>query len=237
MSRPSTPPCRTLNWPAYDKALKRRGSLTVWFDPDMAWAAEPAGKRGRQPVCSDAAVQTCLTMKLLFGMALRQTTEFVERLLRFVGLDWDVPDFSTLSRRQKTLAVNIPHRESQGPLHLLIDGSGIKVEGEGGWNARKHGDQDVPSAARSTSGSMRKHWRFGQSRSGDNSVRGWGQSNRKLICATESRRSLRRNGVRRARGGRGVEGPRHRGRCQGKAAGRSRRRPSPPPRSAPPPRR
>lgn len=42
------------------------------------------------------------------------------RLLRLVGLDWSVPDFSTLSRRQKTLAVSIPYRGSKGPLHLLI---------------------------------------------------------------------------------------------------------------------
>jgi len=105
----------------------------------MAWAAQPTGKRGRQPVSSDAAVQTCLTMKVLFGMALRQTTGCVESLLSLIGLDWEVPDFSTLSRRHKTLAVNIPHRGSQGPLHLLIDSTGIKVEGEGEWNARKHG--------------------------------------------------------------------------------------------------
>jgi hypothetical protein len=64
----------------------------------MAWAAKPTGKRGRQPVYSDAAVQTCLTMKVLFGMALRQTTGFVESLLCLIGLDWEVPDFSTLSR-------------------------------------------------------------------------------------------------------------------------------------------
>jgi hypothetical protein len=44
-------------------APKRRGSLTIWFDPDMAWAAKPTGKRGRHPVYRDAAVQTCLTMK------------------------------------------------------------------------------------------------------------------------------------------------------------------------------
>jgi hypothetical protein len=59
-------------------------------------------------------------MKVLFGMALRQTTGFVKSLLRLVGLDWTVPDFSTLSRRQKTLAVNIPYHGSKGPLHLLI---------------------------------------------------------------------------------------------------------------------
>tara|TARA_R110002096_G_C14547673_1_gene718977 strand:- start:454 stop:1284 length:831 start_codon:yes stop_codon:yes gene_type:complete len=105
----------------------------------MRWDAVPTGRRGRQQTYSDAAIQTCLTMKVLFGMALRQTTGFVESLLRLVGLDWSVPDFSTLSRRQKTLAVNIPYRGSKGPVHLLIDSTGIKVEGEGEWNARKHG--------------------------------------------------------------------------------------------------
>jgi len=96
-------------------------------------------------------------MKVLFGMALRQATGFVESLLRLIGLDWAVPDFSTLSRRQKTLKVNIPYRGSDGPLHLLVDiepvsatGSseparGIKVEGEGEWNARKHGGTKRPS--------------------------------------------------------------------------------------------
>ena len=80
----------------------------------MAWAAIPTEKRGRQHVYSDAAVQTCLTMKVLFGLALRQTTGFIESLLGLIGLDWDVPDFSTLSRRQKSLAVNIPHRGRRG---------------------------------------------------------------------------------------------------------------------------
>jgi len=127
------------SWPAYNEALKQRGSLTIWFDSDMAWVPPPTGKRGRQPQYSDAAIQTCLTMKVLFGMALRQTTGFVESLLRLVGLDWAVPDFSTLSRRQKTLTVCIPYRGSQGSLNLLIDSTGIKAEGEGEWHARKHG--------------------------------------------------------------------------------------------------
>ena len=139
MSRPTPPTYKTKNWPSYNKALKRRCSLAIWFDPAMTWEAAPTGKRGRQRDYSDAAIQTCLTMKVLFGMALRQTTGFVESLLRLAGLDWDVPDFSTLSRRQKTLKVNIPYRGSDGPLHLLVDSTGIKVEGEGEWNARKHG--------------------------------------------------------------------------------------------------
>ena len=147
MSKPTPATYKTTNWPAYNEALKRRGSLTIWFDPEMKWDAAPTGKRGRQQTYSDAAVQTCLTMKVLFGMALRQTTGFAESLLKLVGLDWTVPDFSTLSRRQKPLAVNIPYRGSRGPLHLLVDSTGIKVEGEGEWHARKHG------------GSKRRVWR------------------------------------------------------------------------------
>lgn len=63
MSRPTPPTCKTRNWPIYNAALKRRGSLTIWFDPAMTWEAAPAGKRGRQPDYSDAAIRTCLTMK------------------------------------------------------------------------------------------------------------------------------------------------------------------------------
>lgn len=138
-SRPTPPSYRTRNWSDYNAALKKRGSLTIWFDPDMDWTPPPSGKRDRQQSYSDAAIQACLTMKVLFGMALRQTTGFVESLLRRIGLDWSVPDFSTLCRRQKALAVNIPYRGSLGPLHLLIDSTGIKAEGEGEWHARKHG--------------------------------------------------------------------------------------------------
>ncbi|MCH2078635.1 MAG: IS5 family transposase, partial [Rhodobacteraceae bacterium] len=138
-SRPPPPTYQTRHWPAYNEVLKRRDSLTIWFDSEMSWDAAPSGKHGRQQNYSDAAIQTCLSVKGLFGMALRQTTGLVESLLQLVSLDGTVPDFSPLFRRQKTLAVNIPYRGSKGPLHLLIDSTGIKVEGEGEWHARKHG--------------------------------------------------------------------------------------------------
>jgi len=139
MSKPIPPTYKTTNWAEYNAALKRRGSLTIWFDPQMAWQAAPSGKRGRQQAYSDAAIQTCLTLKVVFGMALRQTTGFVESLLKLASLDWLVPDFSTLSRRQKTLAISISCQKLAGPLHLLIDSTGIKFEGDGEWRARKHG--------------------------------------------------------------------------------------------------
>ena len=78
-------------------------------------------------------------MKVLFGMPLRQTTGFVESPLRLAGLDWKVPGFITLCRHQMTLNASIPYRGGSGPLQLLIDATGIYAEGDGEWNARKHG--------------------------------------------------------------------------------------------------
>lgn len=138
---------KTRNWAEYNLSLKRRGSLLIWFDPEMDWEATSSGRRRRQQTYSAAAIQACLTLKVLFGLPLRQTTGFVESLLKLVGLDWSVPDFSTLCRRQKTSSVAIPYKGSAGPLHLLVDSTGIKAEGEGEWNARKHG------------GSKRRLWR------------------------------------------------------------------------------
>jgi hypothetical protein len=130
---------KTRNWAEYNHSLKQRGSLSIWFDPEMVWEAAPSGRRGHQQAYSDAAIQACLTLKVLFGLPLRQTTGFVASLLKLVGLDWSVPDYSTLCRRQRTLSVAIPYKGSAGPLHLLIDSTGIKAEGEGEWSARKHG--------------------------------------------------------------------------------------------------
>ncbi|RYH01017.1 IS5 family transposase [Salipiger sp. IMCC34102] len=135
-----------MGWPV-SRHLKRRSSRTIWLDPKMKSKAASTGKRSRQQTYSDAAVRTYLTIKVLFGVALRQTTAFVENLLKLVGLEWKVPDFRSLLRCQKALAVNIPYRGSRGALHLLVDSTGIKVEGEGKWHARKD------------SGSKRYLWR------------------------------------------------------------------------------
>lgn len=75
---------------AYNDALKRRGSLLVWLDKDMVWFAPKAGHNGRPPVFSDAAIQFCLMVKVLFGLPLRQTTGMVGRILKMAGLDWPV---------------------------------------------------------------------------------------------------------------------------------------------------
>ena len=133
MSQPRKPRYRTTNWKQYNAALKARGSLSIWLDKRMAWFAAASGKRGRSPKFSDAAIQFCLTLKNLFGQALRQTTGLVESVLKLCGLSWPVPDFSTLCRRQLDLNVQIPYTRSKAGLHLLVDSTGIKFLGEGAY--------------------------------------------------------------------------------------------------------
>lgn len=106
---------QTKNWPSYNTALKQRGSLLICFDLETVWVHPPSGQLGRQQRFSDVAIQACLTLKVLFGIPLRLTTGFVGSLLRLARLDWAVPDYSTLSRRQKTLNVNLPYRGDTGP--------------------------------------------------------------------------------------------------------------------------
>ncbi len=139
MPKPAPPKYRTNNWREYNAALQARGSLLIWLDKDMAWFAAPTGKRGRSPTFSDAAIQFCLSIKCLFGLPLRQSIGMVESLLKLAGLDWPVPDFSTVSRRQKHLRVVIPYQRSRDGLHLLVDSTGIKMLGEGEWKRKKHG--------------------------------------------------------------------------------------------------
>lgn len=141
MTKPSSARYRTTNWSRYNAALRKRGSLLIWLDREMTWLAPHEGRPGRPPVFSNAAIQLCLSVKVLFKLPLRQTAGMVASLLRMAGLDWPVPDCSTLCRRQKTLSVQIPYRRGDGPLNLLVDSTGIKFPGNGEWQARKHGVQ------------------------------------------------------------------------------------------------
>lgn len=91
----------TRNWLSYNTALKQRGSLSIWFDPEMSWRAFATGKRGRQPEFIQAAIHVCLTMKVLFGVPLRRMARFVESLLRLAGRDRKVPGLHPPGNRRE----------------------------------------------------------------------------------------------------------------------------------------
>ncbi|UIK14127.1 IS5 family transposase (plasmid) [Rhizobium leguminosarum] len=125
------------NWPAYNESLRQRGDLNIWVkDEALAlWTARRRTSRGGQPKYSDLAITLCLTLRVVYGLALRQT----QGLMR-IGFDIAVPDFSTLSRRSKGLALPSTkcRATTSGPVHLVVDSTGLKVFGEGEWLENKH---------------------------------------------------------------------------------------------------
>ena len=101
------------NWSAYDRALVQRGDITVWLAPDAiaTWEAVGVGTRGGQRQYSDLAIETALTLRLIFHLPLRQTEGFLTSIFRMLGAG----------------------------LHLLVDSTGLSIVGEGEWAAVKHG--------------------------------------------------------------------------------------------------
>ena len=118
---------KTTNRAAYNAALKSRGSLTILLDRDMQCLAVPNGRRGRQRVFSETAIQFCLSIKCLFDLALRQSLGLVESLLRLPRLDWPVHDYSNISCRQQSLRVQLQYRHQWRKVHLAIDAHTFEV--------------------------------------------------------------------------------------------------------------
>ena len=61
---------------------------------------------------SDSVIELYLTLKSLVNLPLRQVTGSVPRLIKLAGLDWPVPNYTTLCRRRKTLVVELGGRAS-----------------------------------------------------------------------------------------------------------------------------
>ena len=96
---------RVANWAAYNQALVRRGDVTVWVSSDAiaAWTPGRSGRRGGQRRYSDLAIETALTLRLLYHLPLRQAEGFLHALFGMMRLNLSAPDYTTLSRRSQYL--------------------------------------------------------------------------------------------------------------------------------------
>jgi len=129
------------NWPSYDRALIGRGDVTLWVSPEAiaSWAPAGVGTRGGQRQYSDVAIETALTLRLLFHLPLRQTEGFLHSLFGMMGLQLAAPDHTTLSRRGQRLDLPRARVPTRRGLHLIVDSTGLAIMGEGEWARAKHG--------------------------------------------------------------------------------------------------
>ncbi len=132
---------RVGNWAEYDRALVRRGDITLWISSGAteAWTPAPSGRRGGQRKFSNLAIETALTLRLVFKLPLRQAEGFLRSVLSLMAVDLEAPDHTTLSRRSQHLDVELHRIPANGPINLIVDSTGLSIVGEGEWAAAKHG--------------------------------------------------------------------------------------------------
>jgi hypothetical protein len=131
------------NWAVYEADLRRRGSLTMWITEDAisAWHAAPRATPGGQATYSDGVIETCLMLRTAFKLPLRQAEGLMLSVVELLGREMAVPDHTTVSRRAMSLPSIAEVQVPNGPLHVLIDSTGLKVYGAGEWLVEKHGQK------------------------------------------------------------------------------------------------
>jgi len=122
---------RITNWHDYNKALKERGNITIWFDDKAikSWYAKHNGKPGKQKIYSNTAIKTAGVIRLVFHLALRQAEGLMRSLVKLMNIDLNIPDYTTVSRRLRNLPAMLRTINHKQGTHIIIDGSGLSVHG------------------------------------------------------------------------------------------------------------
>ena len=102
---------KVINWGSYNKYLKNRGDLTIWFTQEgiEKWVEGGGGMRvrSRQREYYDMAIQTMYTLKQVFNLRLRQTEGFTRSILKIIKIKLPIPDYTTVLKRVRDLSINL----------------------------------------------------------------------------------------------------------------------------------
>lgn len=129
------------NWSEYNRALKERGKVFFHIITEVkdCWQSQKTGGVGCPQKYSDRMIEAILTIGQIFHLPLRAAVGTFGEIIDAAGIFMDVPAFSTLCKRSKTLTIEFRVRNPRENLHIVADSSGIKVYGEGEWKVRQHG--------------------------------------------------------------------------------------------------
>ena len=132
---------RIENWDEYNEALRKRGSITLYFTEDAiaTWKPEPIqGKRGRPQEYSEHAIECCLMIRQVFKLPLRQTEGFMGSVVDMMGLELSIPDYSCISKRSIGLKLRRLIDSIEPGFCCIVDSTGLKVYGKDEWHQEKH---------------------------------------------------------------------------------------------------
>jgi len=107
--------------------------MAAWRD------GERTGNRGAPRTYTDTVILCMATLEEVYHLPRRATEGLTRAVVRLLGVELSVPDYTTLCRRRKTLGVELPRRPRDEPLPVVVDSTGVKVYGEGEWEVRRHG--------------------------------------------------------------------------------------------------
>ena len=115
----------------------------MWITEEAidGWEAARRSTPGGQATYSDGAIETCLMLRTVFKLPLRQAEGLMLSVVELLGCEMAVPDHTTVSRRAMTLPSIAEVHVPDGPLHVLIDSTGLKGYGAGEWLVDKHGQK------------------------------------------------------------------------------------------------
>lgn len=128
----------TINWPKYNNTLIDRGKLTFWVPENLVdvWYCNEDSDR----TYTDRAIETLSLLRFKFSLTLREVEGFAKSIFEWMGLDLEVPSYSTLCRRLGSLSLVLwQDIQYNDKLHVVVDSTGLKVYGEGEWKVRIHG--------------------------------------------------------------------------------------------------
>src|ERR1700738_2573785 len=111
------------NWPEYNKALRQRGDITIWFTEEAlaAWHPAKTGARGRPQEYSDLAIETALFIRQVFHLPLRQTEGFMNSLTRLMRSTISIPDYSSISKRSISIPRHVLSQALEPGSLVIVD--------------------------------------------------------------------------------------------------------------------
>lgn len=137
------------DWARYNNGLVSRGNIALFVSKDLAkdWLVQydegAKRQRGGQPKYTEIAITSILSLRFVFKLPLRSIEGFAKSMVSLMGVDLEVPDYTTLSTKINTMNIMLPAVYKDNCGHVMsLDSTGLKIHGQGEWNRKKHSQRD-----------------------------------------------------------------------------------------------